>query len=59
MHNARRVKVEHVLAHLKRFRILKDKIRNYKLGFNDLVMLLGAQLYNFKRAHSSDFYFFS
>jgi hypothetical protein len=39
MHNARRVKVEHVLAHLKRFRILKDKIRNY--NFNDLVTLLG------------------
>jgi hypothetical protein len=41
MHNARGVKVKRVLAHLKRFRILKDKIRNSKLSFNDRVTLLG------------------
>jgi hypothetical protein len=40
--NAQGVKVEHVLARLKRFRILKEKIRNYKFGFNDRVTLLGV-----------------
>jgi hypothetical protein len=58
-HNAWRVKIEHVLAHLKRFRILKDKIRNYKLYFRYLVMLLGVQLYNFKRVHFLNFSFCS
>ena len=54
-HNAWRVKIEHVLAHLKRFRILKDKIRNYKLRFKELVMPLSVQLYNFKRVQSLNF----
>jgi len=47
-HSSKRVLIEHVFAHLKTIRIRKDKIRNYKLHFNHLVMLIGAQLYNFK-----------
>lgn len=48
LHNSKRVLIEHVFAHLKTLRILKDKIRSYKSSFKDLVMTLGAQLYNFK-----------
>jgi hypothetical protein len=57
--NAWRIKIEHVLAHLKRFKILKDKIRNYKLRFRYLVMPLGVQLYNFKRPYFLNFSFCS
>ena len=33
-----RIRVEHVIAGIKRYRIVKDKLRNYKKGFADLVM---------------------
>lgn len=46
-----RVKIEHVFAHLKTMRILKDTIRNYKEGFKDLVMLSAASLYNFRKGY--------
>jgi len=51
-HSSSRVKIEHVFAHLKTIRILKDKLRNYKLNFNHLIMEIGAKLYNFKTIHN-------
>lgn len=46
-----RVKVEHVLAHVKVLRIVKDKNRNYKLHFRDTIMDLACRLYNFRLKH--------
>jgi hypothetical protein len=46
-----RVKVEHVLAHVKVLRIIKDKNRNYKLHFRDTIMNLACRLHNFRLKH--------
>ena len=32
-----RVRIEHTISSVKRYRIVKDKSRNWKLGFRDLV----------------------
>ena len=42
-----RIRVEHVIAGIKRFRIVKDKLRNTKKGFVDLVMETCCGLHNF------------
>ena len=60
-----RVTVEHVIAGIKRYRIVKDVFRNWKSDFDDLVMLLACGLHNLRVAHRSpvepfslvDFYF--
>jgi hypothetical protein len=54
------VKIEHVLAHLKRFRILKDKLKlmNYKPRFNDLVMPLAFNCITSKGSFSKFFFLF-
>ena len=33
-----RIRVEHAISGIKRYRIVKDKLRNWKKGFSDLVM---------------------
>ena len=43
-----RIRVEHVIAGIKRYRIVKDKLRNYKKGFADLVMQTCCGLHNFR-----------
>ena len=43
-----RVKVEHVLAHVKVLRIIKDKNRNYKFGFRENLMKTACGLHNFR-----------
>lgn len=43
-----RVTVEHVIAGVKRCRIVKDVFRNTKAKFNDLVMELACGLHNFR-----------
>ena len=43
-----RVRVEHVIAGIKRFRIVKDTLRNTKEGFADLVMETCCGLHNFR-----------
>jgi hypothetical protein len=43
-----RVKVEHAIGKVKIYRILKDRIRMWKQGIKDLVMVLGCALHNFK-----------
>ena len=43
-----RIRVEHVIAGIKRYRIVKDKLRNYKKGFADWVMQTCWGLHNFR-----------
>ena len=43
-----RVRVEHAIAGIKRFRIVKDTLRNTKIGFADLVMETCCGLHNFR-----------
>ena len=43
-----RIRVEHAIAGIKRYRIVKDKLRNSKKGFSDLVMETCCGLHNFR-----------
>jgi hypothetical protein len=43
-----RVRIEHVIGGVKRYRILKETIRNWKRGFRDLVMETCCGLHNFR-----------
>jgi hypothetical protein len=43
-----RVRVEHALGGVKRYRIVKDKIRNWKHAFRDQVMATCCGLHNFR-----------
>ena len=43
-----RVRVEHTIGGVKRYRIAKDKLRNWKAGFRDLVMETCCGLHNFR-----------
>jgi hypothetical protein len=57
--------VENVIAGIKRCRIVKDVLRNWKSDFDDLIMELACGLHNLRVAHRSplervnliDFYF--
>jgi hypothetical protein len=46
--SSRRIRVEHVIASIKRCRIVKDVFRNTKKGFSDLVMSIACALHNFR-----------
>lgn len=48
----RRVKVENVLAHVKIFRIVKDRNRNYRFGFRENLMFTACAMYNFRLNYS-------
>jgi len=43
-----RIPVEHVLASVKRLRILRDEFRNRRRGMEDAVMEIGCALHNFR-----------
>jgi len=43
-----RIRVEHVIAGVKRSRIVKDLFRNTKAGYDDLVMEVACGLHNFR-----------
>ncbi|RME59685.1 transposase family protein, partial [Candidatus Parcubacteria bacterium] len=43
-----RIRVEHAIAGVKRYRIVKDRNRNWKKGFRDLVMETCCGLHNFR-----------
>jgi len=45
----KRVTVEHVLAHIKILRIVKDKNRNYRFGFRENLMKTACALHNFRQ----------
>ena len=43
-----RVRIEHAIGGVKRYRIVKDKLRNWKSGFRDLVFETCCGLHNFR-----------
>ena len=43
-----RIRIEHAIAGVKRYRIVKDKIRNWKPGFKDAVIETCCGLHNFR-----------
>ena len=43
-----RIRIEHAISGIKRYRIVKDKLRNYKKGFADCVMETCCGLHNFR-----------
>ena len=43
-----RIIVEHAIGGVKRCRIVKERFRCYKFGFDDLVMLIACGLHNFR-----------
>jgi hypothetical protein len=43
-----RIRVEHAIGGVKRYRIVKDQLRNCKAGFRDLVMETCCGLHNFR-----------
>jgi hypothetical protein len=46
-HSSLRIRVEHAIGGVKRYRIVQDKIRNWKSGFKDSVMETCCGLHNF------------
>lgn len=45
-----RTRMEHAIGGVKRYRIVKDKIRNRKVGFRDSVLATCCGLHNFRLA---------
>lgn len=45
-----RIQVEHVIAGVKRCRIVKDTLRNTKAGFSDMVIEVACSLHNLRMA---------
>lgn len=43
-----RIRIEHAISGVKRYRIIKDKIRNWGKGFRDMVMETCCGLHNFR-----------
>ena len=43
-----RIRVEHAIGSVKRYRIVKDKLKNWKCGFRNLVMETCCGLHNFR-----------
>lgn len=43
-----RIRVEHAINGVKRFRIVKDKIRNWKKGFRNVIFETCCGLHNFR-----------
>ncbi len=46
--SAIRIRIEHAIGGVKRYRIVKDKLRNWKGGFRDQVMETCCGLHNFR-----------
>ena len=47
-HASLRIRIEHAIGGVQRMRIVKDKLRNWKAGFRDLIMELCCGLHNFR-----------
>lgn len=43
-----RIRIEHVVSGVKRYRIVKDKYRNWVRGFSDLIMEIACGLHNLR-----------
>jgi len=50
-----RILVEHAIGGVKKCRILKERFRCRKFGFDDLVMLIACGLHNFRISMSLNF----
>ena len=50
-----RILVEHAIGGVKKCRIVKERFRCRKLGFDDLVMLIACGLHNFRISMSLNF----
>lgn len=48
-----RVRIEHAFAHVKTLRIIKDRNRNYKFNFRDLIMDIACRMHNFRMTKKS------
>lgn len=46
-----RIKVEHAIGSMKKYRIVKERFRCHKFGFEDLVILIACGLHNFRISH--------
>lgn len=46
--SSKRVVIEHAISGIKRCRIVKDKFRYRRYGYEDLVMVLACGLHNFR-----------
>lgn len=51
MKSSRRVVIEHAISGIKRCRIVKDKFRYRRYGYDDLVMELACGLHNLRVAY--------
>ena len=51
MKSSRRVAIEHAISGVKRCRIVKDKFRYRRYGYDDLVMELACGLHNLRVDH--------
>lgn len=49
--SSRRVAIEHAISGIKRCRIVKDKFRYRRYGYDDLVMELACGLHNLRVEH--------
>ena len=46
-----RIKVEHAIGGMKKCRIVKERFRCHKFGFEDMVILIACGLHNFRITH--------
>ncbi len=46
-----RIKVEHAIGSMKKCRIVKERFRCHKFGFEDMVILIACGLHNFRISH--------
>ena len=46
-----RIKVEHAIGGMKKYRIVKERFRCHKFGFEDMVILIACELHNFRISH--------
>ena len=51
MKSSRRVAIEHAISGVKRCRVVKDKFRYRRYGYDDLVMVLACGLHNLRVDH--------
>ena len=46
-----RIRVEHAIGGMKKYRIVKERFRCHKFGFEDMVILIACGLHNFRISH--------
>ncbi|MDY3069626.1 MAG: transposase family protein [Parabacteroides sp.] len=50
-----RIKVEHAIGGMKKCRIVKERFRCHKFGFEDMVILIAFGLHNFRISHKMSY----